>query len=143
MKKYNEARLIRMANAWKNRANYPSIWIIRAYFTLSNITLWRVVSWTAMQINQEVRMSEGQIIWAVLYILNLCENKWYISWCSNIYKAKVKSYILLHVLLDNIICNNNSVFKLKSKRKCHVRHTKSFFHSKILLLSARYCVALL
>ena len=31
---YSRARLIRMANAWKNHANYPSMRIIQAYFTL-------------------------------------------------------------------------------------------------------------
>ena len=55
------AHLIRTANAWK------IVWIIRAHFTLSNITLWRVVSQTIMRIIQEVRISEGQIIRAILY----------------------------------------------------------------------------
>ena len=36
---YSGARLIRMANERKNHPNYPSMWIIQAYFTLSNITL--------------------------------------------------------------------------------------------------------
>ena len=63
---YSTARLIRMANARKNHANYPSMRIIRAYFTLSNITLRKVVSWTTMQIIRGVRISEGQIIQATL-----------------------------------------------------------------------------
>ena len=41
--------------------------IIRAYFTLSNITLRKVVSWTTMRIIRGVRISEGQIIWATPY----------------------------------------------------------------------------
>ena len=31
---YSGARLIRTVNAWQNRANYPSMWIILAYFSL-------------------------------------------------------------------------------------------------------------
>ena len=48
--------------------------IIRAYFTLSNITLRKVVSWTTMRIIRGVRISEGQIIRATLYCgeLHLC-----------------------------------------------------------------------
>ena len=34
---------------------------------LSNITLWKVVSWTTMQIIQGVPISEGQITRATLY----------------------------------------------------------------------------
>ena len=64
---YSRARLIRMANAWKNHANCLSMRIIRAYFMLSNITLQRVVSRTIMRIIWGMRISEGQIIWAVLY----------------------------------------------------------------------------
>ena len=56
-----------MANAQKNCVNYPSMQIIQAYFTLSNITLQRVVSRTIMRIIREVRISEGQIIRATLY----------------------------------------------------------------------------
>ena len=40
-KLYSRARLIRMANARKNRANYPSIRIIQAYFTLRFNRRWR------------------------------------------------------------------------------------------------------
>ena len=39
----------------ENRANYPSMCIIRAYYMLSNITLHRVVSQTIMRIIREVR----------------------------------------------------------------------------------------
>ena len=63
---YSGAHLIRMANARKNHANYVSMWIIRAYFTLGNIILRRVVSQTIMQIIRDVQISEGQIIWAIL-----------------------------------------------------------------------------
>ena len=42
--------------------------IIRAYFMLSNMTLWRVVSQIIMRIIQGVQISEGQIIRATLYI---------------------------------------------------------------------------
>ena len=41
--------------------------IIRAYFPLSNITLWKVASWTTMRIIRGMRISEGQIIRATLY----------------------------------------------------------------------------
>ena len=51
----------------KNHANYPSMQIIRAYFTLCFNQQFRVVSWTAMRIIQEVRISEGQIIRTILY----------------------------------------------------------------------------
>ena len=40
----------------------------QAYFMLSNITLGRVVYQTIMQIIREVRISEGQIIRATLYM---------------------------------------------------------------------------
>ena len=46
--KYSRARLIRMANARKNHANYPSMRIIRAYFTLRFNQQSRVVSWTTV-----------------------------------------------------------------------------------------------
>ena len=64
---YSRARLIRMANARKNHVNYPSMRIIRAYFTLRFNQRSKVVSWTTMQIIREVRISEGQIIRAILY----------------------------------------------------------------------------
>ena len=57
-----------MANARKNRANYPSMRIIQAYFTLHFSQQSRVVSWTTMPIIREVRISEGQIIRALLYM---------------------------------------------------------------------------
>ena len=41
--------------------------IIRVYFKLSNITLQRVVSRTVMRIIWGVRISQGQIIRAILY----------------------------------------------------------------------------
>ena len=56
-----------MADTCKNHANYLSMQIIQAYFTLNNITLRRVVSQTIMRIIREVRISEGQIIRATLY----------------------------------------------------------------------------
>ena len=65
---YSRARLICTATARKNHANYPSMRIIRAYFMLSNITLWKVVSWTTMRIIRGMRISEGQIIRATLYL---------------------------------------------------------------------------
>ena len=43
------------------------MWIIRGYFTLSNITLWRVVSCTIMRIIREMQISKGQIIRTILY----------------------------------------------------------------------------
>ena len=45
---YSRALLIHTANVQKNRANYLSMRIIRAYFMLSNIMLQRVVSRTIM-----------------------------------------------------------------------------------------------
>ena len=63
---YSGARLIHMANARKNCVNYLSKCIIPAYFTLSNIMLWRVVYQTIMWIIRKVRISEGQIIQAIL-----------------------------------------------------------------------------
>ena len=63
---YSRAHLIRTANARKKHANYPSMRIIRAYFTLSNIMLWRVVCWTIMWIIWGIRISEDQIIRATL-----------------------------------------------------------------------------
>ena len=48
-----EAHLIHMANARKNRANYPSMRIVQAYFIVSRAS---------------IRISEGQIIWAILHL---------------------------------------------------------------------------
>ena len=42
--------------------------IIRTYLILSNITLRRVVSQTIMRIIRGMRISEGKIIRAILYI---------------------------------------------------------------------------
>ena len=67
--RYSRARLIRMTNARKNHSNYPRMQIIRAYFTLCFNQQLRVVSWTTIRIILEVRISEGQIIRAILYIL--------------------------------------------------------------------------
>ena len=63
---YSRAHLICMANVQKNRVNYPSMQIIRVYFTLRFNQQSRVISWTTMRIIQEVRISEGQIIRAML-----------------------------------------------------------------------------
>ena len=79
---YSRARLIRTANARKNHANYLSMWIIRAYFALSNITLWKVVSWTTMRIIQGVRISEGQIIRATLYWGHICMHDMKFLWSN-------------------------------------------------------------
>ena len=65
---YSGARLIRTANAWKNCANYLSMWIIRAYFTLHFYQQQRVVSRASVRIERGMRISEGQIIRAILYI---------------------------------------------------------------------------
>ena len=61
-----ESCLIRTANARKNHANYPSMRIIRAYFTLHSYERQRVVSRASMRIKWGVRISEGQIIQAIL-----------------------------------------------------------------------------
>ena len=45
---YSRARLIRTANARKNRVNYPSMRIIRTYFTLHFYQQQRVVSKASM-----------------------------------------------------------------------------------------------
>ena len=63
----SRARLIRTANAWKNHANYPSMRIILAHFMLRSYEWQRVVSRASMRIKQGVRISEGQIIQAILY----------------------------------------------------------------------------
>ena len=56
-----------MANVRKNHANYPSMRILQAYFTLGFNQQSRVVSWTTMRIIRGVRINEGQIIRAILY----------------------------------------------------------------------------
>ena len=66
---YSGAHLIHTANAWKNHANYPSMWIIyirQAYFMLHSYEWQRVVSRATMQIKQGMWISEGQIIWDIL-----------------------------------------------------------------------------
>ena len=68
---YSRARLIRMANARKNRANYPSMQIIRAYFMLRFYQWQRVVARANVWIKQGMRISEGQIIRAILYMASL------------------------------------------------------------------------
>ena len=62
VKMYSGAHLIRMANAWKNIANYLSMWIIRAYFTLHFNQQQRVVSKASVRIKRRMWISEGQII---------------------------------------------------------------------------------
>ena len=62
---YSRSRLIRKANAWKNCANYPSMQIIRVYFTLHFYQQQRVVSTVSMRIKRGMRISEGQIIRAI------------------------------------------------------------------------------
>ena len=67
---YSRARLIRMANARKNHVNYPSMRIIRAYFTLCFYQWQGVVSRASVRITQGMRISEGQIIQAILYMVS-------------------------------------------------------------------------
>ena len=64
---YSRARLIRTANTRKNHANYPSMQIIRAYFTLRSYEQQRVASRASMRIKRGMQISEGQIIRAILY----------------------------------------------------------------------------
>ena len=59
---YSRAHLIRTPN----RVNYPSMRIIRAYFTLHFYQRQQVVSRASMQITWGVRISKGQIIRAIL-----------------------------------------------------------------------------
>ena len=66
---YSRARLIRTANARKNCANCPSMRIIRYYFTLRFYQLQPVVSRARVKIKRGVRISEGLIIQAILYLL--------------------------------------------------------------------------
>ena len=81
---YSRARLICMANARKNRVNYPSMWIIRAYFTLHFNQRSRVVYWTTMQIIRGVRISEGQIMRAILYLCSSRLGKVNVNACKRI-----------------------------------------------------------
>ena len=62
---YSGAPLIRMANVWKNNANYPNMWIIRPYFMLHSYEWQRFVSRASMQIKQGMQISKGQIITAL------------------------------------------------------------------------------
>ena len=55
-----------MGNVWKNHVNYPSMQIIRAYFTLQSYEWQRVVSSASIQIKWGMQINEGQIIWAIL-----------------------------------------------------------------------------
>ena len=64
--RYSGTNLICMAYEQKNPGNYLSMWIIQAFYMLSNIMLWRVVSQTIIQIIWEVQISEGQIIGVTL-----------------------------------------------------------------------------
>ena len=63
---YSRAHLIRMENVWKNCANYSNMRIIKAYFMLCFYQQQRVVSKASMRIKRGVRISEGQIIQAML-----------------------------------------------------------------------------
>ena len=63
---YSRARLIRTANVRKNHVNYASMRIIRAYFTLHSYEWQRVVSRASMRMKWGMRISEGQIIRAIL-----------------------------------------------------------------------------
>ena len=65
---YSRVRLIHTANVRKNHVNCPIMQIIRAYFTLRFYQWQRVVSKASMRIKQGVRISEDQIIWAILYM---------------------------------------------------------------------------
>ena len=67
MHNYSRALLIRTQDTWKICANYPSMQIIRANFTLHFCQQWRVVYRTTIRIIREVRINEGQIIRAILY----------------------------------------------------------------------------
>ena len=49
----------------ENYANYLRMRIIQAYFTLRNITLWRVVARTIMRIIREVRIS-CTVYWVIM-----------------------------------------------------------------------------
>ena len=64
---YSRAHLIHMANVRKNHANYPSMRIIRVYYTLCSYEQQQVVSRASMQIKRGMLISEGQIIRAILY----------------------------------------------------------------------------
>ena len=63
---YSRGRLICMANVRKNRANYSNMRIIKAYFMLCFYQQQRVVSKASMPIKRGVRISDGQIIQAML-----------------------------------------------------------------------------
>ena len=67
---YSRAHLIHTANARKNHANYPSMQIIRAYFTLHSYEQQRVVSRASMRIKWGMQISEGHIIRAILYLIS-------------------------------------------------------------------------
>ena len=66
--KYSRARLIRMANARKNHANYLSMRIIRAYFMLRSYEWQRVVPRASIQIKRDPRHNLDEMLSVELLI---------------------------------------------------------------------------
>ena len=98
---YSRARLIRMANARKNHANYSNMQIIRAYFTLCFYQWQRVVSRASMRIKRGVWISEGQIIRVILYLF-CCFFSYYYYYYLHIprFLVTVPCIIYYHQRLD-------------------------------------------
>ena len=61
---YSRAWLIRTQNTWKICANYPSLFYFMFLPTVESSVVYRTIVW----IIREVRISEGQIIRAILYL---------------------------------------------------------------------------
>ena len=88
--------------------------IIWAYFTLNNITLQRVMSQTIMWIIQEVRISEVQIIRAILHTCN---------WAWSPVSPWIKSWNLGFI----IALNRDSVFPVRTNTKAlHLQFFRNF-----------------